>query len=75
MGEIFDEPVSGITTIWEDNWSAIAYSPNALVNEKTKHIDLKWHCLKDHVELGSAGLRYLPNLMMSGMYYPYIPLP
>jgi hypothetical protein len=33
MGEIFNEP-----TIREDNQSAIAYSQNALVSEKTKHI-------------------------------------
>jgi hypothetical protein len=40
MGEIFDEPVDGTTTIWENNQSGIAYSQNALVDEKTKHIDL-----------------------------------
>jgi hypothetical protein len=49
IGEIFDEPINGTTTIWEDNQSAIAYSQNALVSEKNKHIDLKWHFLKDHV--------------------------
>jgi hypothetical protein len=36
MGEVFDEPVDGTTTMWEDNHSAIAYSQNALVSEKTK---------------------------------------
>jgi hypothetical protein len=61
MGEIFDEPIDGITTIKEDNQSAIAYSQNALVIEKTKHIDLKWHFFKDHVEHGSVKLRYLPT--------------
>jgi hypothetical protein len=48
MGEIFHASITG-TTIWEDNQSAIAYSQNALVGEKTKHIGLKWHFLKDHV--------------------------
>jgi hypothetical protein len=64
MGEIFDEPINGTTTIWEDNHSAIAYSQNALVSEKTKHIDLKWHFLKDHVEHGTVRLRYLPTYQM-----------
>jgi hypothetical protein len=62
MGEIFNSSVRGTTTIWEDNQCAIAYSSqNALVNEKTKHIDLKWHFLKDHIEMGIAKLLYLPT--------------
>jgi hypothetical protein len=61
MGEIFNAPITETTTIWEDNQSAIAYSHNALVSEKTKHIGLKWHFLKDHVEQGTIKLRYLPT--------------
>jgi hypothetical protein len=49
MGEIFNAPITGTTTIWEDNQSAIAYSQNALVSEKTKRIGPKWHFLKEHV--------------------------
>jgi hypothetical protein len=61
VSEIFSRPVSGTTTIWEDNQSCIAYSQNALVSEKTKHIDLKYHFVKDHVQLGNVKLRYLPT--------------
>jgi hypothetical protein len=43
MEEIFDAPITGTTTMWEDNQSAIAYSYNALASEKTKHMGLKWH--------------------------------
>jgi hypothetical protein len=64
MGEIFDAPITETMTIWEDNQSAIAFSRNALVNEKTKHIGLKWHFLKDHVEEGTINLTYLPNDQM-----------
>jgi hypothetical protein len=42
MEEIFNSLITETTTIWEDNQSAIAYSRNALVSEKTKHIGLKW---------------------------------
>jgi hypothetical protein len=35
-----------------------------LVSEKTKHIGLKWHFLKDHVEQGTIKLRFLPNDQM-----------
>jgi hypothetical protein len=61
LSEIFSRPVSGTTTIWEDNHNCIAYSLNALVSEKTKHIDMKYHFVKDHVQLGTVKLRYLPT--------------
>jgi hypothetical protein len=49
MGEIFNEPVDGTTTIWGDNQSTIANFEDTLISEKTKHIGLKWHFLQDHV--------------------------
>jgi hypothetical protein len=52
MREIVNAPITETTLIWEDNQSAIAYSQNALVSEKTKHMGMKWHFLKDHVEHG-----------------------
>jgi hypothetical protein len=61
LSKIFSRLVSGTTAIWEDNHSYIAYSHNALVSEKTKHIDLKYHFVKDHVQLGTIKLRYLPT--------------
>jgi hypothetical protein len=64
MGEIFNAPITETTTICEDNQSAIAYSQNALVNEKTKHIGLKWYFIKDHVDQGTIKLRYLPTDQM-----------
>jgi KUP system potassium uptake protein len=64
MGEMFNAPITETTTIWEDNQSAIAYSLNALVNERTKHVSLKWHFLKDHVEQGTIKLIYLPTDQM-----------
>jgi kynurenine formamidase len=57
--EVFIQPVSGTTTIWEDNRSCLAYSKNTLVIEKTKHIDLKYHFVKDRVQLGTIKLRYM----------------
>jgi hypothetical protein len=69
MGEILNAPITEITTIWEDNQSAIAYSQNALVSEKTKHIGVKWHFLKDHVEQGTIKFKYLPtNQMLAYMF-------
>jgi hypothetical protein len=64
IGEILKERVTETTTIWEDNLSTIAYSQNAMVSEKTKHIDLKFHIVKDHVEKGTVRLKYLPTYQM-----------
>jgi hypothetical protein len=60
MREIFNAPITETTTIWEDSQSAIAYSQNALVNEKTKYTGQKWHFLKDLVEQGTIKLSYHP---------------
>jgi hypothetical protein len=74
MGEIFNAPITETTTNWEDNQSAIAYSPNALVSEKTKHIGMKWHFLKDQVEQGTIKLRYLPiDQMVADMFTKLLP--
>jgi KUP system potassium uptake protein len=76
MGEIFNAPITETTTIWEDNQSAIAYSQNALVSEKTKYIGLKWHFLKAHVEPKTIKLRYLPtDQMVVDMFTKPLPGP
>jgi hypothetical protein len=64
MWGIVNAPLTETTTIWEDNQSSIIYSQNALVSEKTRHIGLKWHFLKDHVEQGTIKLRHLPTYQM-----------
>jgi hypothetical protein len=76
-GEIFNAPITEATTIWEDIQSAIAYSEIALVNEKTKHIGMKFHFLKDdHVERGTIKLRYLPtDQMVADMFIKPLPTP
>jgi hypothetical protein len=76
MGEIFNATITETTTIREDNQSAIVYSQNVLVNEKTKHIGLKWHFLKDHVEQGTINLRYLPiDQVVADMFTNPLPVP
>jgi hypothetical protein len=76
LGEFFNAPITETTTIWEDNQSAIAYSQSALVNEETKHVGLKWHFLKDHVERGTIKLRYLPiEQMLAAIFTKSLPRP
>jgi hypothetical protein len=59
--EVFSQPISGMTTVWEGNRSCLAYSKKALVSEKTKHVDLKYYFVKDRVQLGTIKLRYMPT--------------
>jgi hypothetical protein len=40
-----------------------------LVSENTKHIGMKWHILKDHVQ-GTIKLRYLPTDQMVADMFP-----
>jgi hypothetical protein len=61
MGEILNAPITGTTTTWEDNQSAIAYYHNALVSETTKRIGMKWHFLKDLVKQGTISTHDSPN--------------
>jgi hypothetical protein len=69
MGDFFNAPITGTTTIGKDNQGAIAYSQNSLASEKTKHIGPKWRFLKDHVEHGTIRLRYLlSNQMVANMF-------
>jgi hypothetical protein len=76
MGEIFNAPITETTTISEDNQSAIAYSQNALVIEKTEHIGMKWHFFKDHVKHGTIKLRYFPTYqMVADMFTKLLPRP
>jgi hypothetical protein len=65
LSEISSRPVSGTTTIWEDNHSCIANSQNALVSEKTKHIDLKYHFVKDYVHWGLSNYGTYPLVTWS----------
>jgi hypothetical protein len=49
LGESQGVPITDTTTIWKDNKTPIAYSQSELVSDKTKHIDLKYYFVNDHV--------------------------
>ena len=39
-----------LTTIYEDNQSCIALAANPVHHARTKHIDIKCHFIRDHVD-------------------------
>lgn len=44
-----------------DSKSAIAISVNSVQHSKTKHIDIRYHFLKDHVEKGTIEMYFVPT--------------
>lgn len=54
-------PVSTATTVKLDNQSAIAIATNIGYQSRAKHIDIRHHFVRDHVESGTVKLEYVPT--------------
>ena len=48
-------------TINIDNKGAIDYAKNAQFSQRTKHIDIKHHFIRDHLDKGEIKLAYIPS--------------
>ncbi|GJR08432.1 retrovirus-related pol polyprotein from transposon TNT 1-94 [Tanacetum coccineum] len=47
--------------IFCDNTSAIAISNNPVLHSRTKHIDIRYHYIKDHILKGDIELHFIPT--------------
>ena len=47
--------------IFSDNTSAIAISYNPVLHSRTKHIDVRYHFLRDHVMKDDIELHFIPT--------------
>ncbi|GJV17515.1 retrovirus-related pol polyprotein from transposon TNT 1-94 [Tanacetum coccineum] len=47
--------------IFCDNTSAIAISNNPILHSRTKHIDLRYHFIRDHILKGDIELHFIPT--------------
>ena len=54
----------GATTLYEDNQGAIALSKNPKNHPRTKHIDIKYHYVRETVENNFINLLYCPTADM-----------
>jgi hypothetical protein len=61
LGE--DTGNSGIT-VYEDNQGAIALAKNPEFHKRTKHIDIRYHFVREKVESGQVLLEYCPTQEM-----------
>ncbi|POW22754.1 hypothetical protein PSHT_00941 [Puccinia striiformis] len=57
-------PIDGPIPIFSDNQAAIALSCNPLHQQQTKHIDLKYHWVREMVESGEVKISYIPTATM-----------
>jgi hypothetical protein len=44
-----------------DSTSAISVAKNPLLHSRTKHIEVRYHFLRDNVEKGNIGLIHVPT--------------
>ena len=51
----------GATVIFEDNQGCIALSANPVFHKRTKHIDIRYHFIRERVASGEVELRYVPT--------------
>ena len=56
--ELSHAPTSG-TLLYGDNQTAIALANNNILHNRTKHIDIRHHFLRDHVRSGEIDLKWV----------------
>jgi hypothetical protein len=47
------------TVIYCDNHSFIKLSENLFFHDRSKHIDIQYHFIRDYVQRGEVGLQYI----------------
>ena len=52
---------AGTIPIYCDNQGALSLSQDDITNERTKHIIIKYHFVKDHVQKQDIDLKYIPT--------------
>ena len=55
-----NHPPSNATVIQEDNQSAIAIAKNPQFHGRAKHIEIKYHFIREQIQKGSVELKYCP---------------
>jgi len=52
---------AGTITLFEDNQSTIKQAYNLQSSDRTKHVDIRHHFIKQHVAKGDVALEYIPT--------------
>ena len=54
----------GQTTVYKDNQGTIALANNPVNRQRCKHIDIKYHFIRENVNSGKVLLEYCPTEQM-----------
>ena len=60
LNEIDVEKVEPVT-LFVDNQSTIAIAKDPIRNQRTKHIDIKYHFIRSEIKNGSIAMNYVPS--------------
>lgn len=52
------------TKVYEDNQGAIALAKNPVNRQRCKHIDIKYHFIRENINSGRLSLEYCPTEQM-----------
>jgi hypothetical protein len=52
--------------VYCDNQSCIKLSENPVFHDRSKHIDIQYHFLRDRVQKGAMVLEYVPSNLQGG---------
>lgn len=53
------------TRIYSDNQSSLALGNNPELHQRTKHIDIKHHFIREHIDAGRVDARYISTHEMA----------
>jgi len=58
VSRLFDQVID-VTCIWCDNQSCIKMNENPVFHDRSKHIAIKYHYIRDMIEKGAVKLQYV----------------
>ena len=58
------QPPADATVIWEDNQAAISLAKNPVFHARTKHIDTRYHFIREELQNGVISLKYISTKQM-----------
>lgn len=61
LGAVFDLKAKATTVVFTDNQSCIKIVPDHKFSNRTKHIDTRFHHIKDLVEKSEVELKFFPT--------------
>ena len=65
---------TGVVSLYADNQGAIALAKNPVHHQRTKHIDIRYHYIREHVRSGEIKLIYVPSKKnMADMFTKALP--